>query len=674
MPRLTELAVKAAKLQPDVQLQPHQERVRDRLSAEDRRLLLYHGLGTGKSLSSLAAAENAGGDYAAVVPAALKPNYEKEITKFTDSTPEVLTYTGVGAGKQPKRSPETLIFDEAHRLRNPNAASARAATELAQKAKNVLLLTGTPITNAPSDLASLASILNQKSITPEAFNERYVGHKKVYPSWLSRLTGRNVGEEGVLKNEEELRQLFRGKVDYQPGKSPEGVDVNEETVRVPLGRSQERLQTAVRDKIPPEYAWKFDKQFPLSRDELQGMNSFLTGLRQSSLSTLPFRGDKDPLKSFDESSKLQRAFQDLKTELKTDPRKKGLVYSNYIDAGLSPYAAALKREGIPYGMYHGSMSAEERKQALKGYNEGNLRALLLGPAAAEGISTQGTNLIQVLDPHWHESRSRQAEGRGLRFDSHAGLPEELRHVAIKRYLSESRDPSLIMSLLGKRRHRTGDEILERLSADKEKLNNQFRKILQEEGSVSKSAGVLQGGLTMNEIEFLARQAAYVKSASGVTELAQAALRTANKLPGSLDDLAGLAAKGVKSVGRVGDDIAEKLTKVKPRSSEKRRIANMTHAFGRAPTEDEIVQHIGIPSNFDDGVYGKFKSELAPPEPMEPFKKYMQSFAKKPDAVRPRGILERLRPYLPYLGGVAVGNGVGAGAMYTAAQRAKSDRN
>ncbi len=197
-------------------------------------------------------------------------------------------------------------------------------------------------------------------------------------------------------------------------------------------------------------------------------------------------------------------------------------------------------------------------------------------------------------------------------------------------------------------------------------------MLQKEGSVPKSA-TIQGGLTVNEIEFLARQAAHIKLAGGASELAQAAMRVANKLPGSLDDLASLAAKGVKSVGQVGDDIAEKMTKVKPRHSEERRIANMADAFGRAPTEDEIVQHIGIPSNFDDGIYGKFKSELAPPEPMQSFKKYMESFAKKPDAVRPRGILERLRPYLPYLGGAAVGNGVGAGAMYTAAQRAKSDR-
>ena len=439
------------------------------------------------------------------MPAALRPNYQKEVAKFTEgSNPEVLSYTGIGAGKAFQTPPKTIIFDEAHRLRNPGTASTQAATELANQAENLLLLTGTPITNSPKDLAPLLSMLRKEKITPEQFEQNYIGHRKVYPTWLSRLTGRGVGEEAYVKNEANLREQLKGLIDYQPSKTPEGVNVNEETVRVPLSRGQARIQKAVRDKIPPEYAWKLDKEYPLTRDELSRMNSFLTGLRQSSLSTQPFRGDRDPLNAFDESSKLQKAFGDLQETLKTDPRKKALIYSNYIDAGLGPYAAALQRAKIPYGMYHGSMPVAERKKALQGYNEGTLKALLLGPAAAEGISTQGTSLIQLLDPHWHESRGRQAEGRGLRFDSHEGLPPELKNVAIKRYLSESQDPSFIMSLLGARRQRTGDEILERLAANKEQLNNQFRKILQEEGSsMNKQSSIPD----FNSVQGLAKMAA-----------------------------------------------------------------------------------------------------------------------------------------------------------------------
>lgn len=478
---------KAADLQPDVQLQDHQQRIADKITGEDPRLLVYHGLGSGKSLSAIAAAEAAkkiyGDDYGIAVPASLRGNFQKEVDKFTTgSDPEIMSYTGLGMGKKFKTPPDTLIMDEAARLRNPAAASTRAATEAARQAKRLMLLTGTPITNEPSDLASLLSMLHNKQISPEQFEEKYVGYRKVGPGWMGWLRGAKPGEKAYVKNEDEFRKLLKGKVDYQPSKTPEGVNVNEEVVRVPLSPAQQKIQNAVRTRIPPGFLWKLDQEFPLSRDELAKLNSFLNGLRQVSLSTHAFRKDKNPLKAFEQSSKLQKAHEDLQQVLKDDPRKKAIIYSNFIDSGLGPYAAALERSKIPYGMFHGSIPTKVRQQALKDYNEGKLRALLLGPAAAEGISTKGTSLIQLLDPHWNEARLQQARGRGLRFDSHTGLPEDLRNVIVKRYLTQSEEPGLLGKyLLGRKRERTGDEVLERLTAEKEEINDAFRRILREEG-------------------------------------------------------------------------------------------------------------------------------------------------------------------------------------------------
>jgi hypothetical protein len=483
---------KQAELAPDVQLQDHQQRIADRALEEDPKLLVYHGLGSGKSLSAIAAAEmarnNAGGQYGIVVPASLRGNFQKEIKKFTrGSDPEIMSYTGLALGKKFQEQPETLIMDEAHRLRNPESASTQAARDLARNAKRVLLLTGSPITNSPTELASLISLLNDKPISPETFEKKYIDYKKVSPGWINWLRGIKPGEKPVVKNEAELRQLLQGKVDYHPSKTPEGVDVQEEVIRVPLSRDQQKIQTAIRTKIPPGSLWKLDQEFPLSRDELSRMSSFLNGLRQVSLSTQPFRADKDHAKAFGQSAKLQAAMKNLQTSLGEDPRKKAIIYSNFIDSGINPYSAALEKAQIPHGVFHGGISVKQRQQALKDYNEGKLRALLLGPAAAEGISTKGTSLIQLLDPHWHESRSQQAKGRGLRFDSHRDLPEELKNVSVQRYLSSSEDPSWLGKLLGYQRERTGDEILEKLTADKEMLNEAFRKILRDVGSEKQSA-------------------------------------------------------------------------------------------------------------------------------------------------------------------------------------------
>jgi superfamily II DNA or RNA helicase len=482
--------VKSAELRPEITLQPHQQRVADRVSGPNPRMLVYHGLGTGKSLAAIAAAEaakkNSGGEYAIVAPASLRDNFRKEIDKFTTGAhPDILSYTGLGLGQQPKNNPETLIFDEAHRLRNPEGLAAQAATEAAQKAQRVVLLTGAPITNEPNDLANIMSILRNEKITPEIFENKYVQYKKVKPGWGGWLRGVKPGEEADVKNPEELKAKLRGHVDFNPGKSPDGVDIQQQIIDAPMTAEQERIQKAIRTKIPPRFLWKLDKEFPLSRDELAKLNSFLTGMRQISLSTQPFRADKDHFKAFEQSGKLQTAMTKLRETLDSDPRKKALIYSNYIDAGLQPYAAALAKNKIPHAIFHGGIPLTERRKALDEYNAGKLKALLIGPAGAEGISTKGTSLIQLLDPHWNETRSQQAQGRGLRFDSHMDLPEELKNVAVQRFISRAKDPGWFKKhVLGAQKVRTGDEILDTLAKEKEKANDKFRAILKQVGSES----------------------------------------------------------------------------------------------------------------------------------------------------------------------------------------------
>lgn len=476
--------VKSAALLPHVKLQPQQERVRDRSNAYDPRLLVYHGLGRGKSLASLAAAEQSGSPYAAVVPAALRPNYNKEIAKFTDAkTPhDVLSYTQVGMGQQPKQAPSTLILDEAQRLRNPDSAMTKNVKDMAMKADRVLMLSGTPIVNRPNDLSTPLSILTRKDISPQEFDRRFVGQKEVSPGVMGWLQGVKPVKVPAIKHEEELEGLLRGHVDYDPGRSPEGVHTAEERVEVDMSPQQKDFYRLMFNKLPWLTRWKMQRNYPMTASELQNLQSFMTGPRQAALSLYPFQSQKDPYRAFQESAKLQRAFKDTQETLAANPQAKVIAYSNFIDAGLTPYEAALKANNVPYSILHGKLNDAERKEQLDNYNSGKSRVLLYGPSSAEGISAQGTQMIQLLDPHWNEARMGQAKGRGLRFDSHEGLPEELKNVAVRRYIARMPEPGFFGRLFGDQRRPSADEFLEAQSRRKEDLLDQYRDVLKRVGS------------------------------------------------------------------------------------------------------------------------------------------------------------------------------------------------
>jgi hypothetical protein len=478
--------LKMAGLLDDVQLQPHQARLADEASRAPLRKLLVHALGSGKTLTSIAASEAGGDPYTAVVPAALRENFKGEQRKFTDGQlpSSVMSYSGLGSNK-PVANPQSLVFDEAHRLRNPESMQSQRAQELANHARQVLLLSGTPVVNRPGDLAVPTNMLTGSHFTPESFEDKFVGEKKVSPGLLRRLMGVKPGTEPVVKNPEEFKALLKGHVDwYEPDKSV--VPVNREDVAVDMGVEQSRLYRAMWEQLPWYIRWKLKNDFPMSRQELARARGFLVGPRQVSLSTLPYMKTQDPHKAFQQSTKLRKAFELLGDKLK-DERTKALVFSNFVGAGLTPYAAALQKANVPHAVFHGGLSDQQRKQLVEDYNTGKTRVALLGPSGTEGLSFKGTQLIQLLDPYWNPIRGRQAVGRGLRFDSHGGLPEDLQNVHVQRFLSRLplgfKDRLLSRVGLDRSREQLGaDDHLAAMEARKGRLNQKFVNALKDVGT------------------------------------------------------------------------------------------------------------------------------------------------------------------------------------------------
>ncbi len=141
-----------------IRLKPHQSSSLPRLEsalAEFGGALLCDEVGMGKTFVALAIARN----YPRVVvaaPAGLREMWRVALAQ-TGVQAEFVTLERLSRGPLPASSPDLLIVDEAHHVRNPSTRRYRAIARAARNSR-VLLLTATPIHNRRDDLVALLSL------------------------------------------------------------------------------------------------------------------------------------------------------------------------------------------------------------------------------------------------------------------------------------------------------------------------------------------------------------------------------------------------------------------------------------------------------------------------------------------------------------------------------------
>jgi hypothetical protein len=516
----------------------HQQRVVDRLQQPDQPgLVAIHGLGSGKTLTSIAAQEALKMPSQVVAPAALLGNYRKEREKHLSGRSQKATMTSMQNMATKGKAPDApmLIVDEAHRARDPSTATFQTLKENTSQKR--LLLSGSPFYNHPSDIAPLIDLAADQKVLPydkDEFTRRYITEKTIKPGMGQRVANifrskENKVQPGTVpmlyeKNAPELRDAFAKWVDYHPGSTENFPEVEHKNVEVPMSSKQMQVYDTLMDKAPAWVAAKVKRGLPPNKREAQQLNAFLTASRQAANSTAPFVEQGQDA----ESPKIQAAFESMQKMLKENPRGKGVVYSNYLDAGIDPYRQRLQAAGIPYGEFTGAQSSKVRDQLVKDYNADKIRALLLSSAGGEGLDLKGTRLMQVLEPHWNQEKLKQVEGRGARYMSHADLPPEERNVLIENYLAtrpQGMFSRAAQGLLGRKPDQSVDQYLSQMSQNKEDLIGQFRGLLPQEKPPAKVAAAAKQPTTQASKDlagswkpWLAGEAAYTVpgAATGAT--------------------------------------------------------------------------------------------------------------------------------------------------------------
>jgi len=455
-----------------IELRPHQKEALAKLK-KSQSLLLYHGLGSGKTLSSIFGADN---KTTVVVPASLRTNYEKEVVKAGRNPKKfkVMSYEGFNK-KQPKT--DSIVFDEVHRLGNSSSVRTQKALKVIDRFKRKILLTGTPAKNHPYELAPILRLLNPKAkgvipLNTTDFNNKFIETKvtpiSFYDKWIKGLTP---GEVHSIKNKDILREIIKGRVHYHANSDKGFPSVIEHTEKVDMSDSQRDIYNTVTNNANVLVAAKVRSGLPPNKKDLRSLNAFMNAARIVSNNPKAYGGTEI-------SNKVRKVISNLKRFRKQDIKHKAVIYSNYIEGGLEPIIELLKENKIPYNKFTGGLSDKQRRLIVEQYNNGTVPNLLISGAGAEGLDLKRTNSMHLLEPHWNEQRMDQVKGRSVRYQSHLGLPKDKQKVDIYNYQSVL-PKTYWEKLTNSKKAVSADEYLTTLASDKQKLLNSFLDILKE---------------------------------------------------------------------------------------------------------------------------------------------------------------------------------------------------
>lgn len=494
---LSNLFEKIAALNPDVKLRPHQLRV---VNNNNPSQVIAHGVGTGKTLTGIAKFEELkrrgkANKALVVTPAGLRNNFGSEgVKKFTNSSYNIVgnrqeRSSGLYGGLNPnsdyniisyemfKNNPQkflketgadTVIYDEAHRMKNEDTKTTKAIKDARKLYKNQISLTGSLVSNRVSDLVPLVNITTGKSRLGENkadFEKRFL----------------KPGVTPGLKHSRKLRKELYNVIDYvdydDVKKMADMPNKKIKTVKVPLSSTQTKAykQYLQGNKDVAKYMQR-KIHFPFSERNVKKVYNSSIQARRLMNNVGTVFPDLDPSKAIAGTPKVQRAISDMQKHLAKDKRNQAALFSYLINGGIDSLETGLKSKGIPYGKFLGKgnkgSSEAERQRDVKNFNDGKLRTMLISSAGGEGLSLGNANFEGMLDPHYNPERMNQMEARGVRAGGLKGRKD--RNVYINRYVATM--PKTLGVIPAK--YKTPDEFIYEIAEKKRSQNDMLYDLLK----------------------------------------------------------------------------------------------------------------------------------------------------------------------------------------------------
>ncbi len=377
-----------------MELQKHQTKICKFVKRNDNKgILLFHGMGTGKTLTSIFILRCIlTRDKQAIVltPKSLVVNYKKELEKSGASEEMkkkviVMSYTkGIEYLKTHSCKNKILIIDEAHNFKSINSKRLNNVLPCSHKANKVILLSATPIQNNIEEIIPLMMLIS--NFTKQEIKKMLYGTQAQFSS----LFNCNVSHYSRDTNDDNYPK------------------VSVYVKKIEMSRDYYRKYYEVQKNIKGDLPEMFK--------ECGNLTTFYNGIRRAvNIVDIP-------------SDKINFCIKKIESSVKKNT--KILVYSNWKDTGVNIIKKYLEKYNILYSIIDGSSSEIERDEQVKKYNDGITKVLLLTSAGGEGLSLKETRDVIILEPHWNEERTNQVIGRAIRYKSHSRLPKEQRKVNV----------------------------------------------------------------------------------------------------------------------------------------------------------------------------------------------------------------------------------------------------
>lgn len=385
-------------------------------------IILAHNVGTGKTYAAINTSQvllrrNIVKRVLVITPTSLQYNFIDQFKKYnkdlaTDPRYTYYTPTSFLIGMQKNEIPcgedTLLIIDEAHNYRT-DIGSMEPYTELkgdgsrvravfkflsqcVDKVVKVLLLTATPFVNQFSDIENLLAMVQRRA--PRKFKHGQTPEER-YTQFMEMFSDpRTYSAIHYYDTPEDQKELFP--------------------------RTEHKKLFF---KMTDPY---YDKYLRIQKDQAtgimyqKGLTVFYNGVRRAS----------NRIDVGEYSQKLSELLQLIYAEVQRNPKIRILVYSAWIEAGLTSIKQELEQNGVTTLAVMGNFSKAQRRLSVEQFNSGEANVLLISRAGGEGLDLKQTNVVYIVDPSWNDAAVQQIIGRAVRRNSHKDLPPEERLVRI----------------------------------------------------------------------------------------------------------------------------------------------------------------------------------------------------------------------------------------------------